>query len=102
MLPGVITNNYFNVFTIIDWLDKVNEFCEISSTEFYDSCVNNVIVGVKNNTLDMEEIIKSWEKVFKDVRIDLKVYFVFLACIILVNLIISSVNTECLQFICFK
>lgn len=49
-----------------DWLNKANEFCEKSWTEFYGSCVNNVILGMKNSTLDVEEIIKSWEKVFKE------------------------------------
>lgn len=46
---------------------SLERFIKEKTIEYYDSTASNAIESVQNETLDVEDVIKKWEKLFKDV-----------------------------------
>lgn len=47
--------------------DELQKFVDKCSIEFYDRQTIDAIDSVKNETIEVEDIVKYWEKAFKEV-----------------------------------
>lgn len=62
--------NFLNSINYILFLELCNElqkFIDKCSIEFYDRQTVDAIDSIKNETIEIEDIVKYWEKAFKEV-----------------------------------
>lgn len=53
----------------------MQKFIDKCSIDFYDRQTVDAIDSIKNETIEIEDIVKYWEKAFKDVSVDFLLYF---------------------------
>lgn len=69
---------YINYILSIELVNELQRFIDKCSIEFYDCQTVDSIDSIKNETIEVEDIVKYWENAFKEVGINFsKVSFYF-------------------------
>jgi hemoglobin-like flavoprotein len=55
-------------FFFSDLLPALDEFVKEQTIKYYDDVSENLIKSTRNGDIDVEEVIKAWEKAFREVR----------------------------------
>lgn len=67
----------FIYFIFIELSDELQKFVDKCTTEFYDSQTIEAIESIKNESVEVEDIVKYWEKAFQEVMCLDHSYFLF-------------------------
>lgn len=59
--------NIINDIPFLELSSELQKFIDKSSIEFYDRQTVDAIDCIKNETIEVEDIVKYWEKAFKEV-----------------------------------
>lgn len=51
----------------LELCDELQKFIDKCSVEFYDRQTIDAIESIKNETIEVEDVVKYWEKAFKEV-----------------------------------
>jgi len=85
---------YYNNINNIIFLELCNElqkFIDKCSVEYYDHQTVDAIDSIKNETIDIEDVVKYWEKAFKEVSFIVKIFlykFIYTIIYVLGNVLI--------------
>lgn len=61
LLPATMLSHFSELQSSLE------RFIKEKTIEYYDNTAYNAIESARNETLDVEDVIKKWEKLFKDV-----------------------------------
>lgn len=62
-----MTSICFNDFIISDFLNNLEKFIKSKTEKFYDFRSQKLINDTKIDEFDIEDVIRKWEKKYKDV-----------------------------------
>jgi len=66
--------NNINNIVFLELSNELQEFIDKCSVEFYDRQTIDAIDSIKNETIEIEDVVKYWEKAFKEVRFIVKIF----------------------------
>lgn len=58
-----------NCILSLELSDELQKFVDKCSIEFYDCQTVDAIESIKNETIEVEDIVKYWEKAFQEVSV---------------------------------
>lgn len=53
---------------LLELCDELQKFIDKCSMELYDRQTIDAIDGIRNETIEIEDLVKCWEKLFKEVQ----------------------------------